>query len=220
MKQNPPSKRGDDAIAIAELLNAAGFDTPAAMRQARAALEAAKLTNSRKQGIAAYKREAALELLTAKFAPVCGEACRALAPRGRTPVISRRGCEVCGGSNNRRAMLAAARTLNINGVRRVLIVGGNGEQRREIIDEFHKHRIAVDSVDGTSSSHSQKDADANMRRAGLMLIWGSTELRHAVSNLYTKDPPADLRVVTVARRSTEALCNEIVRSYAPPGRRR
>ena len=53
-----------------------------------------------------------------------------------------------------------------------------------------------------------------MRRAGLMVIWASTELRHAVSEHYTSDPPPGLRSITVARRSIEALCDGIVTSFA------
>ena len=147
-----------NTIAIVDLLQDAGFDTPAAIRTARRALESAGLTNPRKQGIASYKRQAARDLLANRFALVCGEACLSLAAPGRTPVISRKGCEVCGGSNNRRAMLAAGRALKANGVRRVLIVGGKEEQHREIARTFSAHDVAVHGVVGTALSHSQKDA--------------------------------------------------------------
>jgi hypothetical protein len=71
----------------------------------------------------------------------------------------------------------------------------------------------MDFVDGTRS-HAQKDAIANMNRAQLLIIWGSTPLKHAVSDLYTTETPAHLRAITVARRGIEAVCREIVRSYA------
>jgi hypothetical protein len=195
-------------------LRGAGFDTPDAVRAARGVLATARLSNPRKQGIAAYKRQAALDVLAATFILVCGAACKELVLPGRVPVVSRTRCDVCGRSNNQRAILSAARALTTNGVRSVLIVGGSGEQHREIAAVFRRHGIKLQGVIGTSTSHSRKDADANMRRAGLMVVWGSTELRHALSNLYTSEPPAGLRVVKVNRRSTEALCQEIVRSFA------
>ena len=227
MKLRPQNAHGspdsalqrDATIPIAELLRDAGFDTPAAVKTARQALEAAGLTNPRKQGIAAYKREAALDLLTQRFALVCSDVCRALGAGGRTPIVSRKGCAVCGGSNNRRAMLAAALALQANGITHVLIVGGKEEQHREIAGVFRQHGVTLQGVVGTRASHTQKEAQANMRRAGLMVIWASTELRHAVSEHYTSDPPPDLRRITIARRSIEALCDAIVTSFARTARR-
>jgi hypothetical protein len=214
-------ERGDapDAPPIREVLCGAGFDTPAAQRQARAVLEAARLTRPGKTGIAAYKRDAALALLAEKLARVCSRACAALSTDRRTPVVTGGpGCEVCGGSNNRRAAVAASRDLRACGVRRVLIVGGTVQQHREV--EQLLTGVELQFVDGTRPSHSQKDAVANMAWADLVIIWGPTPLRHAVSNLYTSEPPPHLRVVTVHRRSIEALCMEISRNCAPPGSRR
>jgi hypothetical protein len=214
-KAAPPQPSPDEAIPIATLLREAGFDTPAAARAARDALERAKLTRLGKQGIAAYKRQSALDVLEAQFVLVCGEACRVLAPAGKTPAVTQRRCEVCGGSNNRRAMLAAARALQANGITSVLIIGGKEEQHREVAGVFGQHGVSVQGVVGTRVSHNQKEAQANMRRAGLMVIWGATELRHALSELYTASPPPGLRKVPVARRSIEALCDAIVRTFTP-----
>lgn len=213
----------NDAVSIDDLLRAAGFDTPAAMKRARAALEAAGLTRASKTGIAPYKRDAAEALLAQSLARVCGKECASLADASRTPVItSGATCELCGGSNNRRAALAAVRDLRANGVRRVLIVGGTVHQHREIEQLLSADGVDLQFVDGTRASHSQRDAVANMARADLLVVWGSTPLRHAVSNLYTAEPPPHLRTVLVSKRGIEALCREISRSYAPvaTGRRR
>lgn len=210
----------DETVVIADLLRSAGFDTPTAMKAARQALESAKSTRAGKTGIARSKVDAALALLADRFVRVCSPQCRALAREGRDPVTSRMRCEICGGSNNRRAALAAARALQINGVTRVLIVGGRPEQWREMADMFSEHGVALQGIDGTSSSHSQKDAQANMRKAQVLVIWGATELRHAVSNLYTSEPPAHLRIVRVSKRGTEALCSEITRSFVLNARAR
>ena len=214
-RTGPATPPAATTVPIDDLLRSAGFAAPAAQRIARRALEDAGLTREGKTGIAGDKRAKALALLAEKFVVVCGPACRALAPAGRRPVTSAGHCEVCGGSNNRRAMLAAARALRVAGVKRVLIVGGRKEQHQEIAGVFAGHGVALQGVVGTSVSHTQKDAQANMRRADVMVVWGSTELRHALSKLYTSETPPHLRNVPVARRSTEALCDAIVQSYTP-----
>lgn len=204
----------DDAVPIADLLREAGFDTPSAKAAARGVLERARLTRPGKNAIAAFKRDAALALLAQSLARVCGKECAALAARGRAAVItSGATCEVCGGSNNRRAGLAALRVLRAHRVRNLLVVGGTVHQHREIEALFGAGGVAVQCIDGTRASHSQKEAIANMARADLLVVWGSTPLRHAVSNLYTSETPPHLRVIPVARRGIEALCREISESY-------
>lgn len=212
--RSPKAPPPDDALPIDNLLRDAGFDTAAALRAARAALEVAGLTRPGKRGIASEKRDRALAELAQRLMRVCGKACAALATGRRTAVITTGStCEVCAGSNNRRAALAAARVLDAAGVRHMLVVGGTAQQQRDLADLLASPRLRMDFVDGTRS-HTQKDAIANMNRAQLLIIWGSTPLKHAVSNLYTAEPPAHLRAITVARRGIEAVCREIVRSYA------
>ena len=211
----PAAPPNSDAIPIEEVLRSAGFDTPTAQKRARAALEAAGLTHARKTGIAAYKRDDALALLNRTLARVCGKACASLATPGRAPVVTTGAtCEVCGGSNTRRAALAAVRALRANHVRNVLVVGGTAQQHREIEQLFVGSQVGLQFVDGTRASHSQKDAIANMARADLVIIWGSTPLRHAVSNLYTAEPPPHLRTIKISKRGIEALCTAISVSYA------
>ena len=206
----------DDAINIDALLGGLGF-TGAGTRRARRVLEDAGLTRPGKRGLAAYKREAALDAIAKALVRVCGDECAALASSDRRePVVtSGAGCEVCGGSNNRRAALACVRTLQKHRVRRMLVVGGNASQRDDVRELLSA--IDVTFVDGTRSSHSQKDAAANMNRAQVLVIWGPTPLKHAVSDLYTTDPPEHLRVISVPRRGIEALCREVVRSFELSG---
>jgi hypothetical protein len=225
----PAQTTSNDPLPIADLLRDLGYATAAAQRQARAALEAAGLTNARKQGIAASKRGRVERALAAALVRVCGDACAALV-RGdrnerRTPVVTgRAGCEICGGSNNRRAALQCVRALRKNGVRTLLVVGGSAPLQHQLADLLTQAeaqppgraaaRITVEFVDGTKGSHTQKDAIAHMNRAQLMVIWANTPLRHAVSRHYTEETPSHLRTITVARRGIEALCAEIVRSYS------
>lgn len=209
----------DGALNIDEFLRGLGYDTPSANRGARAVLEAAGLTNPRKQAIAAYKRAEAEVVLGRAFVRVCCDECTHLARERRTRrmalMTSAGRCEICEGSNNRRAAVACRAVLRKHGVRNVLIVGGTVHQHHEVAALLASDGLTVEFVDGTQSSHSQKDAVQRMNRAQLAVIWGATPLRHAVSNLYTDDPPQHLRVISFAKRGIEALCREVIRSYEP-----
>lgn len=212
-KVSPPSAPGD-AVAIDAMLRDMGFDTPAARKRARAVLEAAGLTNPRKQAISVEKRDRAAEAIAAALVRVCCADCAALVGDGRTPVVvSGVTCEVCGGSNNRRAALEAARVLRAHGVTRVLVVGGSPPTRKQLDALMRPLGIELEMVEGTVK-HSQKVALERMNRVQAVAIWGSTELDHAVSELYTAEPPPHLRVIPVARRGVEALCDALRTSYS------
>lgn len=205
-----------DTVNIEELLLALGYDQAAGRKAARAVLEKAGLTRPGKSGIAAYKRHDAEAALAAALIRVCGPQCAALAPAGkrrREPVVSgSHTCEICHGSNNRRAAITCARILRASGVERVLVVGGTAVQQHELAG-LMPSRVKLDFVDGTARSHTTKEAIANMNRVQLVAIWGATPLRHAVSDLYTSNPPPHLRVVSVSKRGIEALCNAMAESY-------
>jgi len=208
----------DGARPISAFLREQGFASAEAMRIARTVLEEAGLTNPRKKALAAFKLTEAEAALDAALVRVCGATCgdlaRAALRESRRPVVaSGAQCEVCAGSNNRRAAITCMAVLKRRKVKRLLVVGGTAPQQHELKALLGGGSLELAFVDGTERSHSQRDANANMRRADVVVIWGSTPLRHAVSNLYTDDPPPGVRVITVARRGIEALCGEIVRSY-------
>ena len=205
-----------DALTIDALLRELGYERPEAIATARAVLERAGLTRPGKSGIAAYKRADAEAALAAALIRVCGPKCGALAPGGRrrrTPVVSTTTtCEVCHGSNNRRSAFACARMLRANRIERVLIVGGSATQQHELASLMPKG-VELAFVDGTARSHTTKEAIANMNRVQLVVIWGPTPLRHAVSDLYTSAPPPHVRTVSIAKRGIEALCDAVTLSY-------
>ena len=215
------NSRGGDTP-IDDFLRGHGYNTPEARQRARAALEAAELTNPRKKNIAAYKLNDAERALAAALVRVCGDACVRLARSMRTErrepvIVTGATCEVCGGSNNRRASITCAALLKRKKVKRVLVVGGTPNQHQELRDLFDGDGITLEFVDGTNRSHTQRDAIANMRRSDLVVIWGPTPLRHAVSEHYTnrnsRETVPNVRIVTIPKRGIEALCNEIIRSY-------
>jgi hypothetical protein len=204
------------AMSIDAFLDDSGFDTPESRVRARQALEAAGLTNPRKQALAAYKRPAA-EAVLARLVRACCPECAALSaasrPRREPVRTTPAACEICLGSNNRRAALACARVLKKQRVRSLLIVGGTPKLHHELRD-LMRDGPALEFVDGTLASLSQKEADHHLKRAQFVVIWASTPLRHAVSNLYGDEHlPEGVRSITVNRRGIEALCREILHSY-------
>lgn len=208
-----------DAVNIDQFLRARGFESPEARRRAREVLERAGLTHAAKQAFVASKLDTADRLLTGTFVRACGDACvkldRAGAGRAREVVrVPSPFCEICGGSNIRRAVIECVRVLRRRSISRVVVVGGSPNQLVEMRELFAGTGVDIRYVDGTQAQHTAKDALANRRWAQLIIIWGPTPLRHAISDLYTSGPMPDMRIVKITRRSIEALCQEVVRSYS------
>ena len=206
-----------DVVPIEQLLAAAGFDRPDALARARQVLEERRLTRPGKQAIASSKIPGVEAALSETLIRVCCDACLRLDREGpdaaREAVrVSPAACEVCGGSNNRRAAIECVRALARKGIGRVVIVGGTATQQ-QALEELLAGDIEMRCVDGTSASHSARVADANTRWAQLIIIWASTPLKHAVSDHYTRERAPHARVLIVNRRGIEALCAEIVKSY-------
>jgi hypothetical protein len=206
---------------IERFLSAEGFETEDLRRCARGALEAAGLTRPGKRRIAEEKLGAARAALAASLLRVCGDAeCARLARRG--PGAERQAvrvpapvCEVCGGSNNRRAVRALAERLRRSGLRRLLVVGGKQAQHAELREALAAAGLELRCVDGTSGTFSRRDAAPQLEWAQLLVVWGGTQLPHKVSRLYTDDPPRHLRgrTVKLAKRGVEAVCREILQHF-------
>jgi hypothetical protein len=210
--------RVTDAINIDQFLRAQGFDSAEAQRRGREALERGGLTRAGKEAFVASKRAAAERLLSAAFLRACSDACRRIDREGEGRAremitVAKPSCEVCRGSNNVRAAISCVRVLRRKGIERVVLVGGTPNQHAEMKEFFGGTGVELRYVDGTQAGHSAKDALANRRWAQLIIVWGPTPLRHAVSDLYSSDPPPNLRIVNVSRRGIEALCSEVERSF-------
>lgn len=208
-----------DVIDIERFLRDEGFDTAEARRRARALLEAEGLTRSGKRGMDTAKLPRVRELLESRFLRVCGNGeCEQLGGDGARPAreviaVSPTTCRVCGGSNNRRAALAMARRLKSKDIHRLLVVGGTPALHLEMEELLAPHGIELRFVDGSTGSHSARDAAPDLQWSQVVVVWGASPLPHKVSRLYTDAPPAHVRLVRLSRRGIEALCREVLKSF-------
>lgn len=215
------------AVPIDEFLAAEGFLTPWARHQGRAILEQAGLTRAGKSGIAPEKVAPARQALSRGALRTCGDAdCARLGAvklDGRLLVEGPpASCEVCHGSNNRRAALVLAEACRAAKVTRLLILGGTVANHAELRDLMTASGVDLRCVDGASQNITKKDAIRDLAWAELMVVWASTPLAHKVSVSYTDERPPEVPMITVARRSIEALCREaaVAVSGGPKGPRR
>jgi hypothetical protein len=204
----------DHEVNIDDFLRDEGFDTAEALHEGRVALERHKLTRPGKQAFVSEKLPRARAVLAASLVRTCA-GCRpsARGVPGRLAVeVSATHCQLCAGSNNRRAVTRCIDAMAKRGIGRVVIVGGTPVQQHDVRQLFGASGVALRFIDGTRASHSQKDAEHNKRWADLIVVWAPTPLRHAVSELYTEQRYEGLKVVQVPRRGIEALCDEVVRA--------
>jgi hypothetical protein len=201
------------AVNIDDFLRSEGFDSEEALHEGRVALERDGLTRPGKTGFVAGKLPRARDVLERDVLRVC-DGCRPVAPHDhRLQVeVTQPHCQLCRGSNNRRAVAISTAALARRRVRHVLVVGGTPAQHHDLRGLFAGASVELRFVDGTQTSHSTKEAELNKRWAQLVVVWGPTPLRHSVSNKYTEEVYPGLKVITVPRRGIEALCAEITRA--------
>jgi hypothetical protein len=197
---------------ISGLLGELGFSDPGAQEAARQALEQAGLTRPGKSRISEGKLERVRSLLAAGFARACADkACRdALArakPQAKLLLVKEaRDCERCGGSDNLKAMRRLADLCRPRHIARVVVVGGSPSVRAELVS-LKPAEWELRLVDGTERRTPDK-ARADLEWAQLVFVWGSSELDHKVSKLYTDTAsPHRHKRVQVARRGVAALLN-------------
>ena len=212
----PTRGRHFDAIGIAEFLEGQGFSNPDAAARARAVLERDGKTNPRKQGIAIAKIASASTLLQATLARIC-EACSRLHPdaaSGREPVIVKaEDCELCRGSNNRRAARVALNALQQAEVRHVLVVGGWPTALVELRDALTDPAIDLRLVEGRKGLRPISSVERDLSWADVLVVWGNTPLDHALSEPYTSRARAGkfrTPKLTV-QGGVEAFCRELHR---------
>lgn len=206
---------------IDEWLASEGIVDRASRVEAMVVLAAAGLTRAGKQRMANHKLGAAREALWAGVTPVCADAaCRAAIGSPTLPMVTttRDRCVVCGGSNTKRAVKRMLEACASAGLRRILLLGGSKAAHTALRGALAGSGIELRMVDGLETSPSSKTALPDLEWAQLVVVWASTQLPHRVSQAYTEQRPRDLPLITVARRGVEALCQEVTRFAAGPGR--
>ncbi len=200
-----------DVLNRSELLKELGYGHPDAARAAVDLLVAAGLTNEKKVGIAANKKERCRAILSQALVRLCGR-CMAL-PRGdarpAVPALEPRFCEVCQGSPNRLAVRRAAEVFRRKRLRRLVVVGG-APGVHKVLEELWPDDLELRIVSGTER-HTGESARTNLGWGDAVAVWGSTELNHKVSLLYTRNDGVNAhKVFTVHRRGIEALAQALL----------
>jgi hypothetical protein len=193
-------------VAIADFLASLGLAEADAVR-ARTVLEEAGITNPRKTRISSAKLDRARAAIDGELARFCRECSTRTDPGGRVVVlVAPTYCERCGGSRNERALGELTEAAVRAGLRRIVVVGGSPDTRRELraLDGALELRL----IDGTAR-RTRAEAQRDLDWADLVVVGGSSELNHKVSNLYTRER-GTTPVITVSRRGVEAIAGAIV----------
>lgn len=195
---------------LLEQLGYGGANEAAALK----ALHEAGLTRAGKQRIAARKRDDVARALRERFVlscsrPGCQEHARATG-RASLPASKQADCEHCGGSDNRQAVARLCAALRERGLQRLVVVGGS-PAARENLSALVDAQVQLRLVDGVAR-RTKTEAQADLRWADRVVIWGSTQLDHKVSSLYTDT--GDERVLVVHRRGIAALAEELLARIA------
>lgn len=210
------ARRGGDTgvmgdVAIADLLSSLGL-TGEDAEVGRIVLETAGLTNPRKTRISRAKEGAVRDALDAEIARLCRRCADGAAGEPRlVVVVAHDACARCAGSANTRALDDLAAAAAKAGVTRLVVVGGSPDIRRELsrLPAPLEVRLVV-GVERRTGEQARRDVDW----ADVVVVCGSSELYHRVSNLYTREPAARGKLVVSARRGVEAIAGEIVEHLA------
>ncbi|MEW5737743.1 MAG: hypothetical protein AB1938_02395 [Myxococcota bacterium] len=195
-------------------LKEAGFALPDVKKQARAALEEAGLTRPGKSRLSTEKLARAQATLSARFflhcaTPECVSFAKA---SGKEPVrCEPKGtCQRCGGSDNQRAARDLLEACRLRGYSKLVIVGGSPSVREELL-RLVGAAIELRLVDGTKARPIEQ-AKADLAWADVVLLWGSTELHHKVSNQYqdSAQGAARKKLVHVPKRGIAQLLSGAV----------
>ena len=190
-------------IALSELLSSRGFEGASA-ELAFDRLQRSGLTRHGKIRIVEAKIEAVDRVLGAAFVRYCRKAgCQPAAVESRDPVlVSTEHCEICGGSDNRRAVEDMLVAMWRAGLTRLLVAGGSPRSRSDL-KRLCQGRIELRFI--------TEDTNPNSRTIGPLLdwsdiaaLWLSTEISHKSTAVLRGN-----KVLKVSRRGVAALANAV-----------
>ena len=197
-------------VAIHELLAELGYRSEGARRDALSALVDAGLTNGKKPRISIAKLDAVKATLAARFVVACTRtACRQSLAGDRRTIVDAdvpTDCSVCGGAANEPAIAAAIAALLQHDLHRVVVVGGSPATHEEL-SALVGDQIELRLISGTDR-RSHQDAKHDLDWADVVVVWGSTQLDHKTSRLYTTVHAP--HVVTCAKRGIASLAETIL----------
>ena len=188
-----------DDLAISRLLSSLGFEGEDGKR-ALQRLYRQGLTRPGKTRIATTKIEAVKRTLGAAFVRHCREpACEPALGESRDPVIvAAPHCEICGGSDNRRAVERMLKAMRRVGWRKLLVAGGSPGTRGEL------ERLCADGIDlrfvTAETNPNRRTVAPLLGWSDVVAIWASTELPHKTTAVL-RGP----KVLRVPRRGVAAL---------------
>lgn len=207
-------------LPITQLLADLGVVAATEVATARAALEDAGLTNPRKTNISLAKRDAVTDTIDQLYRRLCTRCAVDVdagndtpgAPPDQRPIlrVAQPQCTRCGGSNNQRAVDEMLAACGRAGVGKIVFVGGSPAVRQELA-QLLGEVLDLRLIEGTRS-RTRAAAEADIAWADLVIVLGTSELAHKVSMLYTDDPAARKKAITVRRRGVEAIAQAITGS--------
>ncbi|MEX2430927.1 MAG: hypothetical protein WD645_03300 [Dehalococcoidia bacterium] len=201
--------------AIKDVLASLGYEGEAAGLAQQALIDAG-LTRPGKGRIAVAKLPYAETALAKRFLRACGsQACQteaaALARADGQSVVTvpRESCDICGGSENARAVREMAQAMELASRTRLLVIGGTPNIESELIRLLPSPcQVRFVLAGGKKTA---KDAAQDAGWADFIVVWASTPIGHKTSALYKPYKP-----LTVSRRSISALAGEVTLSLADP----
>ncbi len=190
-------------VAIADLLAQLGLVGDDAKR-GRAVLVAAGLTNPRKARMSVEKVSAAQAAIDAELTRLCR---RCAGDDTTSVVVPPEACPRCAGSPNARALDELVAEATASGLVHLVVVGGSPDVRRQF--DTLPPPLEVRCIEGVARRTGEQ-ARRDVDWADVIVVCGSSELYHRVSNLYTREPAARGKVIVCSRRGVEAIAGEVV----------
>lgn len=213
-------RRKERQVAIETFLEQCGFEDDLTKAQAWLILEQAGIVQPGTRIMDRRRVGQARQAIAEKLIKICSPECALVASRlgvcAKVAVVVRpNNCDICFGSNNRRAGLMTQACLQGAGISKVLIVGGRENNHQQARELFGHEGLELRFVHGHCHAHLQRDADIDKKWADLVVIWGSMPLDHSLSIQYTSGESLGKGIVATHKPGVVTLCYEIIRNLDP-----